>query len=311
MKSTTSPRERYLAVFALILLVGAGAYLLMRGSSPKNGTAGTQSTLSTTTRATTQTTTTVKQHAKAKKKKKSRRNTLLEGVNALDAGLVAHPLVVVSVYARNVSTDAQAMQEARAGAAVAGAGFVAFNVFDEKIARQLSSLLGGNASENPEVLFFKRGRKLVFTLPGFADSRIVAQAAKNVYPYSDPWVNEADAICRRFSGPLALALREAKSANLDTAAGRDQAVVALNKAAAALTRETKSLSAVRANMSNAKAFAQLIADLRQVATNMGSEATALRGNDRQTATSIDQKNATLITSVGSLAANLQLTSCTS
>jgi hypothetical protein len=60
MKSTTSPRERYLAVFALILLVGAGAYLLMRGSSPKNGTAGTQSTLSTTTKATTQTTTTVK-----------------------------------------------------------------------------------------------------------------------------------------------------------------------------------------------------------------------------------------------------------
>ena len=118
MKSTTSPRERYLAVFALILLVGAGAYLLMRGSSPKNGTAGTQSTLSTTTKATTQTTTTVKQNAKTKKKKKSRKNTPLEGVNALDAELVAHPLVVVSVYARNVSTDAQAEESGAFAAAV-------------------------------------------------------------------------------------------------------------------------------------------------------------------------------------------------
>jgi hypothetical protein len=307
MKSSPSPRVRFLAVVALILLAGGGAYLLINGSKATSDTAGTQATLPRTT----PTKTTPKQNAKPEKRKKSRRNVPVEGVNALDAALVAHPLVVVSVYARTVATDEQAMQEARAGAAAANAGFVAFNVFDEKIARQLATLLGGDASSNPEVLFFKRGRKLAFKLPGFADSQIVAQAAKNVYPYSDPWVNDAGTICRRFSGPLALALSEAKSANLDTAAGRDQAVAALNKAAATLTRETKSLSAVRANMGNAKDFARLIADLRQVATNMGSEAAALRGNDRQTATSIDQKNAALITSTGNLAAKLQIISCAS
>ena len=304
MKSTPSPRVRLLAVLALILLAGGGAYVLINGTKPASNTAGTQTTLARTT----PTATTAKQNTKAKKSKKSKR-VPVDGVNALDAALVAHPLVVVSVYARNVATDDQAMEEARAGAARVDAGFVAFNVFDERIARQLATLLGDNTASSPEVLFFKRGRKLAFTLQGFADSQIVAQAAKNVYPYSDPWVNDASMICRRFSGPLALAMTKAKSADLGTAAGREQAATAMNNAAATLARETKSLSAVRASMGNAADFAQLVADLRQVATSMGSEAVALRGNDRQTARSIDQKNAALIASASSLAANLQIPSC--
>ncbi len=304
MKPTPSPRVRFFAILALILVAGGGAYMLIHGSSSTSNTAGTQTTL----RATKHTQTTAKRGAKLEKSKKS---ASVGGINALDAALVNHPLVVVSVYARNVSTDDQAMSEAQAGAAAAGAGFVAFNVFDERTARQLATLLGGNAAPSPEVLFFKRGRKLAFTLQGFADSRIVAQAAKNVYPFSDPWVSDADRICSRFSGPLSLALSKAKSANLDTAAGRAQAAAAMNSAAATLTRETKSLRAVRANVGNAKDYSQLVADLQQIATNMGSEAAALRGNDRTTATSIDQKNAALIASASSLAAKLQIISCAS
>ena len=308
MRSTPSPRVRFLAVFALVLLAGGGAYMLIHGSSSASNTAGTQATLTNTTRTTT---TTAKQSAKPEKSTRSRRKAPVEGVDALDASLAAHPLVVVSLYARNVITDNQAMQEARAGAAAVGAGFVAFNVFDEKIARQLATLLGNSATSNPEVLFFKRGRNLVFTLQGFADSRVVAQAAKNVYPYTEPWVSDVKRICKRFSASLAAAQSTAMGADLGSATGREQAAKALNKAASLLSRETKSLSAVRTNVSDAKSYAQLVADLQQIATNLGSEAVALRGNDQETAKTIEQKNAALIVSASSLAANLQITSCVS
>ena len=308
MKSTPSPRVRLLAVLALILLAGAGAYVLIHGSGPASSTAGTQTTLQKTTPSTRMTTTT-KAKAKAPESKKAARKTPIEGVNALDAALVAHPIVVVSVYARGVATDEQAMSEARAGAARVGAGFVAFNVFDEKIARQLAALVGAEGTSSPEVLFVKRGRKVAFTLQGFADSQVVAQAANNVFPHTEPWVRDANAICGRFSAPLSTALGKGKIADLLTATGRAQAEAALDEAATLLTRETKSLSAVRADLSSAKDLAQLVADLRQVATNFRSEATALRGNDTTTAQTIDQKTATLIANTGALAATLQLTSC--
>ena len=308
MKSTPSPRVRLLAVLALILLAGAGAYVLIHGSGPASSTAGTQTTLQKTTPST-RTTTTTKAKAKAPESKKAARKTPIEGVNALDAALVAHPIVVVSVYARGVATDEQAMSEARAGAARVGAGFVAFNVFDEKIARQLATLVGAEGTSSPEVLFVKRGRKVAFTLQGFADSQVVAQAANNVFPHTEPWVRDANAICGRFSAPLSTALGKGKSADPLTATGRAQAAAALDEAATLLTRETKSLSAVRADLSSAKDLAQLVADLRQVATNLRSEATALRGNDTTTAQTIDQKTATLIANTGALAATLQLTSC--
>jgi len=312
MKSTPSPRVRLFAVLALILLAGAGAYVLMHKSSSASNTAGTQTTLAKTTQTTTaQTKTTAKPRAKTPKTKKRHHTAPVEGVNALDAALVAHPLVVVSVYARNVATDDQAMNEARVGAARVGAGFVAFNVFDEKIARQLATLLGDNASSNPEVLFFKRGRKLLFTLQGFADSQVVAQAAHNVFPHSEPWVSDANTICGRFSAPLSTAQGKAKSADLLTAAGRTQAAAALEEAATLLNKETRSLSAVRTNVSVAKDYAQLVADLRQVATNLRSEATALRGNDAASAKATDQKSAALIASASALAANLQLSTCVS
>src|SRR5664279_4571707 len=105
MKPTPSPRVRFFAILALILVAGGGAYMLIHGSSSTSNTAGTQTTL----RATKHTQTTAKRGAKLEKSKKS---ASVGGINALDAALVNHPLVVVSVYARNVSTDDQAMSEA-------------------------------------------------------------------------------------------------------------------------------------------------------------------------------------------------------
>jgi len=312
MKSTPSPRVRLLAVLALVLLAGAGAYVLINGSSSASDTAATQATLPKTTQTTTtQTKTTAKRSTASGKSKKSRRRAPVEGVNALDAALVAHPLVVVSVYAKNVATDDQAMKEARAGAARAGAGFVAFNIFDEKIARQLAGLLNDNATSNPEVLFFKRGRTLVFKLQGFSDSQVVAQAARNVYPHTEPWVGQANKICTRYSALSAIARAKSASADLNAAAGRSQAAAALDEFAALMNKVTKSLSAVRANASAARDYAQFVSDLEQTATEMRSEAAAVRSNDPATARTIAQKAMALLVDAGSLGANLQLTACVS
>ncbi len=177
MNSTPGNRVRLLAVLSLIVVAGISAYVLVNGSSSASNTAGTQTTLH---KQKPQTTTTKK--AQPEKRNKSKHTTSAVGVNALDDALLAHPVVVVSVYAPNVVTDTEAMKEAKAGAARAGVGFVAFNIFDEKIARQLGDLIGERDMTNPEVLFFERGRKLVFALEGFADSQVVAQAARNVYP---------------------------------------------------------------------------------------------------------------------------------
>jgi hypothetical protein len=310
MKSTPSPRVRFLAVLALILFAGGVAYLLIHSSSGTNSasnTAATNLTSSTTTQTHATTTTQGKKPEKKKKKKQA-----AEGTAALDAALVNHPLVVVSVYAQNVVPDTSAMEEARAGAAEAGAGFVAFNVYDEKVARQLGDLLGsGTQVESPAVLFFKRPRKLAFTLQGYSDSQVVAQAAQNVFPHVEPWVNEANLICDRYSSAITKAENEATGADRSTAAGRNQAAAALKQGADLLNKEAKALSAVRANASKAKKFAQLAADLKLVASNLSSEAAAIRRNDIPTAQTIDQKNATLIETMSTLASELQLTSCVS
>ena len=86
-------------------------------------------------------------------------------------------VVVVSLYAPDVPLDEMAVAEARAGAAAAGAGFVALNVVNESQARPLTELLG--VLEDPAVLVFKRPGELYLRLSGFADQQTVAQAAKN------------------------------------------------------------------------------------------------------------------------------------
>jgi hypothetical protein len=309
MKSTPSPRVRFLAVLALVLCAGVGAYLLLHGSgsagSAGTGTTGTQAITHTTTHAQTTTTSSKKTH-------KRRHTTPLEGVTALDAALVAHPVVVVSVYARNVATDDAAMNEAKAGASEVGAGFVAFDVYQEKLARQLATLLGGSSqATNPEVLIFKRPRTLAFKLQGFADSQVVAQAAHNVFPQEEPWVGEANRICARFVTSLGTALTTAKSADLNTSAGQKQAAAALERGATLLNKEAQALSGVRTNVSKAKKYAQLVADLKQVSTNMSSEAVALRRKDRTTANKADLANTTLIATMSTLASSLQIATCAS
>jgi hypothetical protein len=97
--------------------------------------------------------------------------------SALSAALARNRVVVVSLYVPDVELDDMSMQEARAGATAAGAGFVALNVLNEGQSRPLTKELG--ILEDPAVLVFRRPGELVVRFSGFADKQTVLQAARN------------------------------------------------------------------------------------------------------------------------------------
>lgn len=104
--------------------------------------------------------------------------TLAPGLpSSVAAAFSGRKVVVVSLYAPDVPLDEMAVAEARAGAAAAGAGFVALSVVNESQARPLTKLLG--VLEDPGVLVFKRPGELFLRVSGFADEQTVAQAARN------------------------------------------------------------------------------------------------------------------------------------
>ncbi len=96
---------------------------------------------------------------------------------ALAAALVQDEVVVVSLYVPGARVDELATAEARAGAKLGGAGFLALNVLDEESAGPLLAKLG--VLEDPSVLVFKRPGVAAVRLAGFADRETVAQAAAN------------------------------------------------------------------------------------------------------------------------------------
>ena len=96
---------------------------------------------------------------------------------ALAAALARNKVVVVSLYAPDVALDETATAEARAGAAAAGVGFVAFNVMNERQSKALTKMLG--VLEDPAVLVFRRPGDVVIRFSGFADMQTVQQAARN------------------------------------------------------------------------------------------------------------------------------------
>ena len=122
----------------------------------------------------------------AKPKVPAARPPVIDGMPAaLAHALALHDVVVVSLYAPRSAVDALATDEAKHGAALAGVGFVAFNVSDEKIVSPLTSLLTGAQTaadrvlDGPAVLVFLRPGTLFVRFNGFADRDTVAQAAAN------------------------------------------------------------------------------------------------------------------------------------
>jgi hypothetical protein len=90
--------------------------------------------------------------------------------------LAVSPTVVAAVYNPQAQVDGISFAEARAGAAMAGAGFVGLNVLSRSDVGKLTAQLG--ILPDPAVLVFTRGAQpLAARIDGFADKETVAQAA--------------------------------------------------------------------------------------------------------------------------------------
>ena len=188
-----SPRLRILGAVAVALLALAGGYLLLGGSTGS----------STAAVKTIKPLHPVKKHVAAAKKRpapaakkvvaavkaKPKRKpppAVIDGMpGTLALALRSHRVVVVSLYTPGASVDAMATEEAKHGAALAGAGFVSFNVADDTVVAPLSSLItaaptpADRVLDGPAVLVFERPSSLFVRFNGFADRDTVAQAAAN------------------------------------------------------------------------------------------------------------------------------------
>ena len=87
------------------------------------------------------------------------------------------PVVVTSLFVSTAPLTRSAVGEARTGAKTVGAGFVSVNLLNEKLARQMQSMVGPTSV--PVTLIVRRPGKVVSRLDGYADSELVAQAAQN------------------------------------------------------------------------------------------------------------------------------------
>ncbi len=194
-----SPRVRILAAALILAVAALAAGFMLLGGSPGSSQAAVKviKPLHPVNKAakTAAKKATVKPKAKKAAKKFTRKSAkpkvapgpaVVNGMPAaLAHALASHRVVVVSLYAPRSPVDAMATDEAKHGAALAGAGFVAFNVADEKIVSPLTSLLTGAQTaadrvlDGPAVLVFQRPGTLFVRFNGFADRDTVAQAAAN------------------------------------------------------------------------------------------------------------------------------------
>jgi hypothetical protein len=96
---------------------------------------------------------------------------------AIATALGRSQTVVVAIYNPYSQVDGIAFAEARAGAKVAGVGFVGLNVLSKSQVGQLTQTLG--LLPDPGLLVYNRPGTLVARISGFADKETVAQAAHN------------------------------------------------------------------------------------------------------------------------------------
>jgi hypothetical protein len=195
----SSPRVRILAAVVFVAVLGPSAAFLLLGQESSSSAAvkvikplhpikkqAAAPTKQPAKKAATRLAAkiTVKHAPKAKRARNLA--AVIDGMPAaLALGLRSHEVVVVSLYTPGASVDKLATEEARGGASLARAGFVAVNVANEKIVSPLAALLAraptaaDRVLDGPAVLVFRRPNELFVRLNGFADRDTVAQAAAN------------------------------------------------------------------------------------------------------------------------------------
>jgi hypothetical protein len=96
---------------------------------------------------------------------------------SLAQSLALNGTVVAVIYNPQSKVDGIAYAEARAGAALAGAGFVGLYVLSQRDVGKLTEQMG--LLPDPAVLVFRRPVMLAARIDGFSDKETVAQAAQN------------------------------------------------------------------------------------------------------------------------------------
>ena len=200
MTFALSPPVRYAALLGLLaaLLVGGGMTVLSHGESsvaphvikhhpfgsglkkktttvlPKKHTAHAAKPKVTKPKAT-QTLPTV---ARAAKQRAAVAAAIAAGLpNAVASALGRQRIVVVSIYNPYSEVDGISFAEARAGAQIAGVGFVGLNVLSQAQVGKLTATLG--LLPDPGLLVYTRPGTLIARISGFADKETVAQLAQN------------------------------------------------------------------------------------------------------------------------------------
>jgi hypothetical protein len=182
---TLSPPIRYAALLGLLaaLLVGGGMTMLGRGENsvatphvikrhPFGAGLKKQAT------APPKTTPRVAAAPKAAEQASAVIAALAAGLpTPVAKALGRYQTVVVSLYNPYSEVDGIAFAEARAGAKVAGVGFVPLNVLSEAQVGKLTQILG--LLPDPGLLVYIRPGTLAARIGGFADKETVAQAAQN------------------------------------------------------------------------------------------------------------------------------------
>jgi hypothetical protein len=191
---TLSPPVRYAALLALLaaLLIGGGTMLLGHGKTSAAaplvikhhpfGSGVKQALPAKTTPKSKATKPKPTAAAEAARKAAEQRAVVLAALaagapNPVAVALGRHQTVVVALYNPYSEVDGIAFAEARAGAKVAGVGFVPLNVLSQAQVGKLTQMLG--LLPDPGLLVYIRPGTIVARITGFADKETVAQAAQN------------------------------------------------------------------------------------------------------------------------------------
>jgi hypothetical protein len=200
---SVSPPLRIAAICALVFTVLVFGGLRLLGGSGSGSTPAThvirhhrfgsgvakKTTPAKATGTTTHKTAAAKTHAKPMAKKavaKPKPVVDLAAVTAARAAGLPEPVaqalgrskaVVISLYDPYSQVDGTSFAEAKAGAGLAGVGFVGLNVLSQRDVGKLTEQLG--LLPDPGVLVYIRPAALAAKISGFADKETVAQAARN------------------------------------------------------------------------------------------------------------------------------------
>jgi len=309
-----SQRTRILAAAALVALLalGGGMLLLTRGQGSSSAAPPAIKPLHP-----------VKHHvrslAKARKRAKkkavrARTPSVIDGMpGTLAVALQANPVVVVALYSPHSSVDGVAREEARQGADMSGAAFVALNIADNKVAAPLTALLSGGATaadrvlDDPAVLVFKQPKTLFVRFNGYTDRDTVAQAAVNAGALkvtavgsSALWASQANSICNKLKTDLL-------SLPLPTSGGT--ALDWVDKVDGALQNTVKSLRALTPPKGREADVRRMVASYSAAVSESQSLVAQVRAGKSPDLAAFQQKISALGSRADAIAVDLGATAC--